>query len=65
MKILSVSEPLLADWLRLRILLWPNTEDVHLIEMRQLLAKKQTLQFWHTLIIKQSPCSKLLFDMNM
>ncbi|MDF2417388.1 AAC(6')-Ighjkrstuvwx family aminoglycoside N-acetyltransferase [Acinetobacter beijerinckii] len=44
MKILSVSEPLLADWLRLRILLWPNTEDAHLIEMRQLLAEKQTLQ---------------------
>jgi aminoglycoside 6'-N-acetyltransferase I len=44
MKILSVSEPLLADWLRLRILLWPNNEDAHLIEMRQLLAKKQTLQ---------------------
>lgn len=65
MKILSVSEPLLADWLRLRILLWPNTEDAHLIEMRQLLAKNKLYNYWYILMNKQSPCLKLLFDMNM
>lgn len=34
----------LADWLQLRILLWPDHEDAHLLEMRQLLEQTQTLQ---------------------
>lgn len=34
----------LADWLQLRILLWPDHEDVHLLEMRQLLEQPHTLQ---------------------
>jgi len=44
MKIMPVTEPLLADWLQLRILLWPDHEDAHLLEMRQLLEQKHTLQ---------------------
>jgi aminoglycoside 6'-N-acetyltransferase I len=44
MKIMPVTEPLLADWLQLRILLWPDHEDAHLLEMRQLLEQPYTLQ---------------------
>lgn len=44
MKIMPVTEPLLADWLQLRILLWPDHEDAHLLEMRQLLEQPHTLQ---------------------
>ncbi|GAA5631587.1 aminoglycoside N(6')-acetyltransferase type 1 [Acinetobacter calcoaceticus] len=44
MKIMPVTEPLLADWLQLRILLWPDDEDAHLLEMRQLLEQPHTLQ---------------------
>lgn len=44
MKIMPVTEPLLADWLPLRILLWPDHEDAHLLEMRQLLEQPHTLQ---------------------
>jgi len=44
MKIMPVTEPLLADWLQLRILLWPDHEDAHLLEMRQLLEQLHTLQ---------------------
>lgn len=44
MKIMPVTEPLLADWLQLRRLLWPDHEDAHLLEMRQLLEQTQTLQ---------------------
>ncbi|WDZ50397.1 AAC(6')-Ighjkrstuvwx family aminoglycoside N-acetyltransferase [Acinetobacter vivianii] len=44
MKIMPVTEPLLADWLQLRILLWPDHEDAHLLEMRQLLEQRYTLQ---------------------
>jgi len=44
MKIMPVTELLLADWLQLRILLWPDDEDAHLLEMRQLLEQPHTLQ---------------------
>ncbi|RPE28385.1 aminoglycoside 6'-N-acetyltransferase I [Acinetobacter sp. BIGb0102] len=44
MKIMPVTEPLLADWLQLRILLWPDHEDAHLPEMRRLLEQPYTLQ---------------------
>lgn len=44
MKIMPITEPLLADWLQLRILLWPDHEDAHLLEMRQLLEQPHTLQ---------------------
>ena len=44
MKIMPVTEPLLVDWLQLRILLWPDHEDAHLLEMRQLLEQPHTLQ---------------------
>ncbi|KYQ84815.1 aminoglycoside 6'-acetyltransferase [Acinetobacter sp. NRRL B-65365] len=44
MKIMPVTESLLADWLQLRILLWPDDEDAHLLEMRQLLEQPHTLQ---------------------
>ncbi|ENU94191.1 hypothetical protein F971_00085 [Acinetobacter vivianii] len=44
MKIMPVTEPLLADWLQLRILLCPDHEDAHLLEMRQLLEQPHTLQ---------------------
>jgi aminoglycoside 6'-N-acetyltransferase I len=44
MKIMPVTELLLADWLQLRILLWPDHEDTHLLEMRQLLEQPHTLQ---------------------
>ncbi len=44
MKIMPVTELLLADWLPLRILLWPDHEDAHLLEMRQLLEQPHTLQ---------------------
>ncbi|MEB6480539.1 AAC(6')-Ighjkrstuvwx family aminoglycoside N-acetyltransferase [Acinetobacter vivianii] len=44
MKIMPVTEPVLADWLQLRILLWPDHEDAHLLEMRQLLEQPHTLQ---------------------
>ena len=44
MKIMPVTEPFLANWLQLRILLWPDQEDAHLLEMRQLLEQPHTLQ---------------------
>ncbi|MCH7315406.1 AAC(6')-Ighjkrstuvwx family aminoglycoside N-acetyltransferase [Acinetobacter sp. ANC 3882] len=44
MKIMPISEALLADWLQLRILLWPDHEDAHLLEMRQLLTRADSLQ---------------------
>ncbi|MEB6668391.1 AAC(6')-Ighjkrstuvwx family aminoglycoside N-acetyltransferase [Acinetobacter vivianii] len=44
MKIMPVTEPLLVDWLQLRILLWPDHEDAHLPEMWQLLEQPHTLQ---------------------
>ena len=44
MNIITVTEPLLADWLQFRILLWPESEDAHLVEMQQLLGQIHTLQ---------------------
>lgn len=41
---MPVTELLLADWLQLRILLWPDHEDAHLLEMRQLLEQTHRLQ---------------------
>lgn len=44
MKIIRISESGLADWLRLRSLLWPDHEEAHLQEMRQLITQAHCLQ---------------------
>ena len=44
MNIMPVSESLMADWLGLRKLLWPDHDEAHLQEMQQLLQQTQSLQ---------------------
>ncbi|MCU4581302.1 AAC(6')-Ighjkrstuvwx family aminoglycoside N-acetyltransferase [Acinetobacter gyllenbergii] len=44
MNIMPISESQLSDWLALRCLLWPDHEDVHLQEMRQLITQAHCLQ---------------------
>jgi len=44
MNIMPISESQLSDWLALRSLLWPDHEEAHLQEMRQLITQAHCLQ---------------------